>query len=319
MRWQTDWGSWLLWHVCTGSQLDHCTTAPHTHSTIRAGNKTARLHGCLHTCRHWPATQLQWNVQWGTKMPRSTRWDALRLCQACTCTQTQESLHGLQQSPRDFFKFLKDKLERVGFWQAYEVDLCIFISDKVICLTYVDDCIMVMKNNNDIDNMLKHLCNLGVEMTEEDNVTGFLGVHIEQTKDYIKLTQKGLTKWIIEALQVKDLPTVSTPADSALGKDMDRDPPNCSFNYMSVIGMLWYLYGHSRPNLGFAMSLAAWFMFAPRCSHELALICIGQYLKGTMNEGMIMKPMKTDSFQMDVYVDSTFLGSIWNRTLDRTR
>ena len=27
-----------------------------------------------------------------------------------------------------------------------------------------------------------------------------------------------------------------------------------------------------------------------------------------MDKGMIMKPMKTDSFQMDVYVDSDFLG-----------
>ena len=56
------------------------------------------------------------------------------------------------------------------------------------------------------------------------------------------------------------------------------------------------------------MSQAARFAFAPRRSHELALIRIGQYLKGTMNEGMIMKPMKTDSFQMDVYVNSNFLG-----------
>ena len=220
----------------------------------------------------------------------------------------KKSLYGLRQSPRNFFKFLKDKLERAGFRQAYEVDPCLFISDKVICLTYVDDCVMVAKETSDIDDMLKRLRDLGIEMTEEDDVAGFLGVHIERTKDYVKLTQKGLTKRIIEALQVEELPAVSTPADSVLGKDTEGDPPNCSFNYASVIGMLWYLYGHSRPDLGFAVSQAARFAFAPRRSHELALIRIGQYLKGTMNEGMIMKPMKTDSFQMDVYVDSDFLG-----------
>ena len=176
--------------------------------------------------------------------------------------------------------------------------------DKVICLTHVDDCVMVMKSTSDIDDMLKCLRDLGIEMTEEDNVTGFLGVHIERTKDYFKLTQKGLTKHIIEALQVEDLPTVSTPADSILGKDVDGDPPNCSFNYASIIGMLWYLYGHSQPDLGFTVSRAARFAFVPRRSHELALIHIGQYLKGTLDKGMIMKPMKTDLFQMDVYVDS---------------
>ena len=152
----------------------------------------------------------------------------------------KKSLYGLWQSPRNFFKFLKDKREWAGFWQAYEVDLGLFISDKVICLMCIDDCIMVTKNTSNIDNMLKHLRNLCIEMIEEDDVAGFLKVHIEQT-DYIKLTQKGLTKQIIEALQVKNSPTVSTPADSTLGKDVDRDPPNCSFNCASVIGMLWYV------------------------------------------------------------------------------
>ena len=41
---------------------------------------------------------------------------------------------------------------------------------------------------------------------------------------------------------------------------------------------------------------------------ELALIRIGQHLKGAMDEGLIMKPMSEDSFEMDVHVDSDFLG-----------
>ena len=53
---------------------------------------------------------------------------------------------------------------------------------------------------------------------------------------------------------------------------------------------------------------AARFSFAPKRSHELALMPTGQHLKGTMNEGLIMKPMSEDSFEMDVHVDSDFLG-----------
>ena len=34
----------------------------------------------------------------------------------------------------------------------------------------------------------------------------------------------------------------------------------------------------------------------------------GQCLKGTVDEGLIMKPVSEDSFEMDVYVDSDFLG-----------
>ena len=34
----------------------------------------------------------------------------------------------------------------------------------------------------------------------------------------------------------------------------------------------------------------------------------GQHLKGTVDEGLIVKPMSEDSFKMDVCVDSDFLG-----------
>ena len=103
---------------------------------------------------------------------------------------------------------------------------------------------------------------------------------------------------ILEALGVQHLPAVATPADSVLGCDEEGDPPNCTFNYASVIGMLWYVYGHSRPDLGFSVSQAARHAFSPKRSHELALIRIGQY---------ILKPINFTQFNMDVYVDSDFM------------
>ena len=132
----------------------------------------------------------------------------------------------------------------------------------------------------------------------EDEVAGFLGVHIlrDEATGQVVLTQEGLTDRIISALGCENLPGVKTPADKVLGKDEDGEPANCTFNYASVIGMLWYLYGHSRPDLGFAVSQAARFAFAPKRSHELALIRIGQYLKETRKQGMILKPMSTSSF-----------------------
>ena len=51
----------------------------------------------------------------------------------------KKSLYGLKQSPRNFFNHLKTNLIKVGFEQKVDVDPCLFISDKVICITYVDD------------------------------------------------------------------------------------------------------------------------------------------------------------------------------------
>jgi hypothetical protein len=75
--------------------------------------------------------------------------------------------------------------------------------------------------------------------------------------------------------------------------------------------LVWYPYGHSRPDLGFAVSQAARFMLQPKRSHKLALIGIGQYeylKKTTRNKGLILKPMSTDHFEMDAHVDSAFPG-----------
>ena len=52
-------------------------------------------------------------------------------------------------------------------------------------------------------------------------------------------------------------------------------------------------------------------IFGPKRSHELALKRIGQYLKGTIEKGLILRPDLTESkFKIDVYVDAA-LASGW--------
>jgi hypothetical protein len=67
----------------------------------------------------------------------------------------------------------------------------------------------------------------------------------------------------------------------------EGDPPDGSFNYASIIGMLGYLQSNSRPDIAYAVSSAARFTNHPRRSHEDALKRIGRFLKGTLEEGQI--------------------------------
>ena len=46
-----------------------------------------------------------------------------------------KSPHGLEQAPRIWFHHLRDNLLQVGFTQMIDVDPCLFISAKVICVT----------------------------------------------------------------------------------------------------------------------------------------------------------------------------------------
>jgi len=73
--------------------------------------------------------------------------------------------------------------------------------------------------------------------------------------------------------------------------------------------MLQYLQAHSRPDITYAVSQCARFVHQPRRSHEIALERIGQYLKRTMNEGLILQP--SGFLNIDCYVDADFGAGLW--------
>jgi hypothetical protein len=166
---------------------------------------------------------------------------------------------------------LKGQLEQVGLEQS-ESDPCLFMSEKVVCLVYVDDTLFYAQDQKDIDDVITNL-KTEMELEEEDNVAVFLGVHIDRREDgTIQLTQKGLIDQIIKALNIGDLLPKRTPADyGCLGKDKHGDPPDSTFNYPSVIGMFGYLHCHSRPDITFAVSQCSRFTHSTRRSHKKAL------------------------------------------------
>ena len=93
----------------------------------------------------------------------------------------KKALYGLSQAPNLFFNFLKSKLERIGFEQAVDVDACLFVSPKVICITYVDDTLFFAKEMSDIDKMIRRLQEdeqMALEI--ELDAAGFLGVSLER-------------------------------------------------------------------------------------------------------------------------------------------
>ena len=53
--------------------------------------------------------------------------------------------------------------------------------------------------------------------------------------------------------------------------------------------MLQYLQGHSRPDITYAVSKCARYTDNPKHSHEVALERVGQYLKHTQDEGLVLK------------------------------
>jgi hypothetical protein len=174
---------------------------------------------------------------------------------------------------------------------------------------FVDDTLLFAKTNEDLTEALEKLKKMELTLEVEDSAEGFLGVTIDRSvTGEVTLTQTALIEKILTDLHINDLPPVDTPATGVLGTDPDGDPIDGTFNYASVVGSLWYLTCHSRPDLQFALSQCARFSFNTKRSHELALIRIGQYLKGTRTKGMTFRPDDISNLKLDVYVDADFLG-----------
>ena len=75
----------------------------------------------------------------------------------------KKSIYGLKQLPINFFLHLKERLESLGFEQS-DSDQCLFISDKVICLVYVDDTLLYDKSMTDVEEAINNIEDAGMAL-----------------------------------------------------------------------------------------------------------------------------------------------------------
>jgi len=220
-----------------------------------------------------------------------------------------KSLYGMSDAPLMFFELLKKNLQSVGFKQFEHIDPCLFVHKKAICLTYVDDCLWFGRDGKALDALINEMKGKMDLTVESKDVSNFLGIKFTRHGDCIELKQTGLINKIIEATGMEDGNSKPTPAEpKTLGKDPTGKPFEESWNYASVVGMLLYLSGNSRPDIAFAVNQAARFTHDPKESHAKAIKRIVRHLIGTKDKGLIFRP--TFDWKVDCHVDSDFCG-LW--------
>ena len=221
----------------------------------------------------------------------------------------KKSLYGLRQSPRMFWQYLTDAMKSCGM-EVSKMDPCLFVGKHVMCICYVDDILFWSKDEKHINDLAIKLRKEGLLLEQEDDAAGFLGVRLTKTPEgLIEMKQTGLIDRVIEnlGLDTKLSKNKWTPAEhKPLVRDEDGEPPDGDFSYSSVVGMLLYLSGHTRPDIAYAVNCCARYMFCPKKSHENALKRIGRYLKATRDQGLILNP--SDKLSIDSYPDADFAG-----------
>ncbi len=104
------------------------------------------------------------------------------------------------------------------------LDPCLFVGEKVICICYVDDMLFWAKDEKDIHEVAMSLHEQGVGLEQEDDVSGFLGVNLEKDTEtgLIEMKQTGLIDRVIKTLGL-DVETVNSKAMPAKHKPLVED------------------------------------------------------------------------------------------------
>eukprot|EP00957_Ditylum_brightwellii_P208342 15356939-Ditylum_brightwellii.AAC.1 len=124
------------------------------------------------------------------------------------------SFYGLKQSPHNLCRLKQS-----------QHDLCLFISNKIICLVYVDDCLLFAPNSKDIQVMMDKMRAKELAFNIENDAAGFLGIKTNCHDECIELTQPGHIECIIITLGLQDADHVHVPAPkSSLGQDKGGTP-----------------------------------------------------------------------------------------------
>lgn len=233
--------------------------------------------------------------------------------------RVEKNVYGQKQSGRVWNQFLVRKLRKIGFKQS-KVDECIFYRGRAIYLLYTDDSILASPTKAEADKVIHDLKAIGLKLTEEGDIKDFLGVNVDEKEDgSIHLTQPHLIDQILEDLKFRDdTEPKPTPAVASvmLGRHPESEDFDRSFHYASVIGKLNYLERATRPDIGYSTHQCARFSSCPKKEHGKAVRYIGRYLKGTRNEGLILRP--NDSGELTMHVDADFVGN-WDPKLTEDR
>lgn len=231
------------------------------------------------------------------------------------CLRMLKSIYGTKDAPLLWFKYLTGIFSKLGLVQSTH-DPCLWYGEDLMVVVYVDDIGVSATKKSTIDKFVQDLKNQGLSLTQESSFSEFLGIKFAKLPDgSIKMTQRGLIEKVLSTAGMSECNPNSTPAtQAALGSDKEGEPMDETWDYRSIVGMLLYLSTNSRPDLCYAVSQVCRFTADPKKSHATAVKMILRYLKGTIDQGTIVKPLK--QLLLHMHTDADF-GGLFKREDDR--
>lgn len=222
----------------------------------------------------------------------------------------RKSLYGLKQSPRAWFHKFTSVLKIDGYTQC-QSDHTMFVKHSeegklTVIIVYVDDIVLTGNNENEMAR-IKILLSKEFEMKDLGYLKYFLGMEVARSALGISISQRKYVLDLLKETGMLGCRPVETPMDPNIKIGMKKDCPQVDKGrYQRLVGKLIYL-SHTRPDIGFVVSVMSQFMNNPTEEHMEAVYRVLRYLKGTPGKGLLFK--KNSSRNIKVYSDADWAGS----------
>lgn len=210
------------------------------------------------------------------------------------CLRLIRAIYGLKQSANEWNKLLKEFMLSIGL-NVSCADDCLFIGEDVVVIVYVDDIIIMGKNQNVIDR-IKSLIKKRFKVRDLGAIKNFLNINIEYDVNgrVMKLNQKDLIVTILKKFKMLDCNPVKTPIERNL--DLENISSNCNVTtYKMLLGFLMYLMVATRPDICYCLSMFSAYQDRATDTHVSYLKRVLRYLKGSMDRSLIFDANNADS------------------------
>jgi hypothetical protein len=196
-----------------------------------------------------------------------------------------KSLYGLVQAPREWYDTLTAKLIEMGFCVSL-FDPCVYIHTRPLIISvHVDDIRIYAADQSTID-VFRDELSQAFAIASEDPDALYLGMHIEQGPDSIKIHQSEYVRRLLERFQVDNIPIAPTPCNhqDKLRRENDEiATPAMRKEYLQKLGSLNYLPAMTRIDIAYAAPVYGRYNANPTQLHLDGITRAYAYAKGTQN------------------------------------
>ena len=202
------------------------------------------------------------------------------------------ALHGLKQSPREWYFTLRDFLVSKGFKHT-ESDHSLFVNEdtRIIVSVYVDDIQIFGPKGSPHITALKAELHKRFAMTDLGASVAYLGMEIHRNRRNrtVRITQTAYLKKVLARFGMTKCASAPTPmvAGTQLQEELvDQATPVATREYQSMVGSLMYPMIQTRPDICHAVTILSRYNHNPNAKHIAVVKRVTRYLKRSMDHGI---------------------------------